>query len=403
MNLHRNHFAVTARFSSHMLWLLILVQFSRGSDVRAQSSAKLFLNQERVVFVEVTKVVDKSSSLRKEPLKHFLVGIKVLGHLPPGEHSTEQELSITRVNDPELLTWGAPPGTQDWFPLEVGKRAVIAFNGKDIPAANKLLPLQASAGYRAEDVWRACATFYEAVNRPKAEEAAVLAKQLREQKQRLGPMFFHLVDAYDRRIVDDTEFSLAAAQYLSNREVPLSSRIGILRYLHEAIAREDRANRALVLAVVGVVRQANKAGLHPTALGNLLTSLSQQFVSGKRKTALPEVEPSSRHEIRDLVLDPKLVEDVRYIMPILNWLEGKEPGAIAIPPSSEPPRADRKLTVQPATKPKETPPEGGGAPGVLHHEDQGRFPWWPVVTNLALLALTVLVLLVAFWRRTGAT
>ena len=54
-------------------------------------------------------------------------------------------------------------------------------------------------------------------------------------------------------------------------------------------------------------------------------SLSLQFVTNKRMAALPDVEPSVRQELIALSRDQKVVSDLRQVVPLINWLEGKDP------------------------------------------------------------------------------
>jgi hypothetical protein len=326
----------------------------------------MFFNRSNVALLEVREVKSTAeTNVGGSPVKSVRLVVRVKGALPPGPlQDKEQEVDVLH----SLSERGRGGPVQDWFPAEKGKQVVVAFDGKVIPLGDDLVPLEAY-GYSPQAVWEDCKAFYEAVSGAKADQAAALAKALRDRPQRLGPLFFHLIDAYDRRVVDDPAFCLAAADYLGNTAVPLPARAEVVRDLREAgkLRKDSKggvaANQALASATIQLVREARKT--HPGQVGHLLTLLSQLFVTDKPAEALPDVEPAVREELLTLARDKEVVPNQRYVVPLVRWLEGQAPGTIPPSPSpkkevvkkEEPPRA-KVAAKQEEPLPPEAPAEG---------------------------------------------
>jgi hypothetical protein len=131
-------------------------------------------------------------------------------------------------------------------------------------------------------------------------------------------------------------------------------------------------------------------------------SLSLQFVTNKRTAALPDVEPSVRRELIELARDQKVVADFRQVVPLVNWLEGKEPGGVPRSLNGSPPPDDRKpVQPKPPKKTDEDAPKSGVVPREAPPADQDSFPWMIVVKAACVVVSTsaFLLLLVHWWRR----
>jgi hypothetical protein len=265
-----------------------------------------------------------------------------------------------------------------------------------------LMPLSADH-FRAETIWSDCEDFF---NRKGPVD---LANVLQERGSQVSPLFFHLIAAQDRGILEDKRLALAAAGYLGNTKVPLDARRQLIHVLRRS-SPDAETNAALASALIELAREGQRTNLHPGELGNILAALSMHFVAKKSKNDLPILTPAVRQELLALVHDKKVARDERLLVPLVSWLEEKSIAAIP-PPSREDLKKDRR-DGGPTTREEKTPaaPEftkkRPGPPRTMttpkKDEPSGTREWLVVTAVIAAIAALVGLGLWIFRRRNAA-
>lgn len=335
MNDSRDVVLVRARAAA---WVLLLGAFV-GTDLQAADAVprKPFRGHERVALLEVEKADGPyEGAVGGNLANQFGVSVKIIGQLPAAAREPKQaRFLVLHERLSPRPGWEMPLGMHYWFPVEVGKRVVIAFDGEIDDLKGSLSepmvePVLTTADASADAIWHDCQTFHDALHQKKEALVPALTRALREQPQRLGENFFYFINEHDRRLVDDKAFSLAAAAYLRNPAVPVRTRMEIVLSLRAEDKRDAETNKTLVSALVQLAleakRTAKQANLAPSQIETLLDEISSQFISQQPLTALPKVAASTREELLALTADKEVVPNQRAVVPLRNWLQGKPPG-----------------------------------------------------------------------------
>ncbi len=296
----------------------------------------------------------------------------------------EQEVPEVIIVGQEVRELDVIPGRlglQDWFPTKKGELLVVAFNGEAVRAAREMEPL--SWGRSPEKVWHECEVFSRAVSREKKAVPAALAATIRKEKASLSSVFFGLVASTDRLLFDDKEVALAAAEYLREKKVPFWERAGVFDGLRAVVARDPVADRAIILAVIDLVFEAERNKSHPREIGNILMLLSECFFRDRPAACRPFINEETRKKLLRMVEDKKIVND-RRTEPLHEWL--KVSTLVTLSGAAEGNSA--------ASAPEQPPEEGPGST-----RSRGANLWWVAALSGTALAVTGLVLGLYYGRR----
>jgi hypothetical protein len=367
--------------------------FGLGQRLNAQGSEKMFRYHQKAARIVVVEA--KEISERDKPVKTFLVKVKIQAQLPPGKLSDQsQEIYVRKVNS--QLPFEGIEDTEDWFPIQVGKEIVVCYDCEDLPNAQHL-PALLDPDYPADAIWHDCVLFYDCARLSPEQRAAHFTNTIRKEGNALTPIFFELIQTYDRRVPDDVGFAEAAANYLRNNRIPVAARARIIDDLRKGYKQPPAANRVLAAATLSLVQDALKAKEDPVAVGNILSTLCREFVMDKPLTSLPEIDPTTRQQLLTMVKDKRMIYDQRSVMPLARWLENQPPGTV---PPSPPPEVKRTPTqgadirenpsdtILPVTKPV----EGDSGP-------VSSGSWWAyALAGLAVLGIVIILIVFAFRR-----
>jgi hypothetical protein len=343
-----------ATMQSHKLLLILLcVVLAAGSAQAGEAprARKPFLHKTSAALLKVMKVgAGKVRTIDEVRVKEYPVSVAIVSRLPPGPVPTTPREILVRREIFELIISTDPVHDQDWFPLVAGGEIVVAFNGTELPREAKDLEPILAADCSAPAIWHDCTTFYQAISSKEKNKAAALARSLRAQSDRLSPVFFRLVEAYDSRLVADKAFGRATAAYLRNSAVLVAKR---MRTLHWLSSQPDaETNKAMVAAIVHMIQDAEKAKVSDRLVDNTVMLWSLTFVHGQPRSALPRLEPPVRKELLTLVHSNL---DQKSVLPLSIWLLGLVPGVIPLANGDV-----RKGVDEVQRDPEKTPKEAGG-------------------------------------------